>query len=519
MVCNQVRLAELLGGLSLACDVADGFPLEKVLRTVVLAVELGARQDLPGEALRDVYYTTLLRYAGCTAFSHEEAHVYGAGDDIGTRQVMALADPSEPVTLIKDVVTGIGRGASLWARAEAVGRLLGDGRAIRDHAHSQCEVSIRFATLCGVSAAVTGALGQICERFDGKGAPRGLAGEALALPMRISQLADIAEIVHHRAGREAARRVVDKRAGGHFDPQLAARFLRDADALFAAIESPNLWERFLALEPRPHAIAEGQRLDDVVVAFAQFADVKSGFTLGHSTGVAELAARAAEVAGIDAADRALLRRAALLHDLGRVGTSNRIWDKPGRLTASEWEQVRLHTYWTERILSRVEPLRPVAGLAAAAHERLDGAGYHRGLPGPSLSKLARLLEAADVYRALREVRPHRPALSAEAAARTLREEAAGGRIDQRAAHAVLEAAGLAAAATRAAWPKGLTDREVEVLRLVARGRTNKQIGGLLGISPRTAQHHVIHIYQKVGVESRAAAALFATEHALLDDSA
>jgi putative nucleotidyltransferase with HDIG domain len=516
MAKDQVRLAELLGGLSLACDVADGFPLEKVLRTVVLAVELGRRHGLATGSLRDIYYTALLRYAGCTAFSHEEAHRYGAGDDIGTRRVMAMADAADPLGLIRNVATGIGHGATLLARAGAVARLLADGQAARDHAHSQCEVSVRMATLVGVSSGVTSALQHICERFDGKGQPRKVAGEGLALAMRVAHVADVAEIAHHRDGRAAARELVRRRAGGQLDPGLARSFLREADQLFAAIESPTLWQLYLDCEPLPHAVASGGRLDDVARAFAQFADVKSGYTLGHSPAVAELAVRAAEALSVGEEDRALLRQAALLHDLGRVGTPNRIWDKPARLSSSEWEQVRMHTYWTERILCRAAPLQRAAGLAAAAHERLDGGGYHRALPGGSLSRLARVLAAADTYHALRELRPHRPAFSADAAADIVQAEIGAGRLDRQAAHAVLEAAGGGSGrAPPASWPKGLTDREVQVLQLLARGRTNKEIGSLLGISPRTAQHHVIHIYQKIGVESRAAAALFATDEGLL----
>jgi HD-GYP domain-containing protein (c-di-GMP phosphodiesterase class II) len=516
MGATQVRLAELLGGMSLACDVADGFPLEKVLRTVVLAVELGRRHGLADDLLRDVYYTSLLRYAGCTAFAHEEAHLYGAGDDIATRNVMSMADANDPLGVVKSVVLGVGREAALLPRARAVARLLGDGVAVRNHAHSQCEVSIRMATLVGVSAGVTRALADICERYDGKGMPHGRAGDALALAMRVSQVADITEIAHHRTGREGALQVLRRRSGGQLDPAIARTFLAEAPALFEAIEGQSVWDRYLDIEPRPHAAASGQRLDDVAGAFALFADLKSGYTLGHSPAVAELCARAAQAVNLPESERALLRRAALLHDLGRVGAPNRIWDKPGPLSPPEWERVRLHTYWTERILSQSEALRATAGLAAAAHERLTGQGYHRGLPAPALARAARILAAADAYHAMREPRPHRPALGAPAAEKALAAEVAAGTLDRAAVRAVLEAAGARPSSRAGSWPRGLSDREVEVLRLLARGRSNKEIGAALDISPRTAQHHVIHIYRKIEVSSRAAAALFATEQGLLD---
>jgi HD-GYP domain-containing protein (c-di-GMP phosphodiesterase class II) len=511
---GPVHLAELLGGLSLGCDLADGFPPEKVMRTVVLAVELARIRGLEGESLRDVYYTSLLRFLGCTAFAHEEANVYGAGDDINTRSVMALADAARPLDVVGRIVRGIGREGAPLPRMRAVAAMLGDPDVVKKHARAQCEASVRLAGIMGLGAPVCAALQQICERYDGKGEPNGLSADALSLAIRCSHVADVAEIAHHRDGREAAIEIVRTRSGGQFDPQIAAAFLRDAGRLLSTIEGPTVWERFLEAEPRPRALVGAARLDDVALAFAQFADVKSTWTLGHSTGVAELACRAAERLGADAAERTLLRRAALLHDLGRVAVPNSVWDKPGKLSVSEWERARLHAYYTERILWRSPPLQAISQLASAAHERLDGAGYHRAIAGATLTRSARVLAAADSYHAMREPRPHRPALGADEAARALRGDVSAGRLDREAARAVLEASGQPAR-VHAAWPNALSDREVQVLRLLARGRTNKQIGAELSISARTVQHHVMHIYDKIGVSSRAAAALFATDHALL----
>jgi HD-GYP domain-containing protein (c-di-GMP phosphodiesterase class II) len=511
------RLAELLGGLSLACDLADGFPPEKVLRTCVLGVELARRHGLAAEVVRDVFYAGLLRYTGCTAFSHEEAHHYGAGDDIAVRRTMALADVADPVGTARLVIAGVAPSAGLLARGRAVARLLGDGVAIERHARAQCEVSVRLAALVGASAGVCAALTQICERFDGRGAPARAQGEALALAIRVHHVADVVEIAHHRGGREAALAVARRRAGGQLDPGLVATLTAEAAALFAALEgegTASCWDRFLEAEPRPHALAEGGRLDDVARAFALLADLKSGYMVGHSTGVAALVGRAAAALGLGEAEQAALQRAALLHDIGRVSAPNLVWDKPGKLSPPEWERARMHVYWTERILSQAPALRPLVPIAAAGHERLDGGGYHRGLPAAGLGRAARLLAAADAYHAMGEPRAHRPALAPAAAAAILREACAAGRLDREAVAAVLAAAG-AAPARSPAWPRGLSDREVEVLRCLARGQSNKEIAATLGISPRTAQHHVIHIYGKLDVSSRAAAALFAAEHGLL----
>ena len=516
MKAPDARLAELLGALSVACDVAFAFPLEKTMRTCVLAVELGRRHGLPNDTLHDIYYSTLLTYAGCTAFTHEVSRLTG-GDDIAVSNAMIFLDPGDPVDMIGQLVTKLGAGQGLAERARSVARMMLAGKTAGDqHAYSICDVATNLARLLGMSAGVRSALSEICERWDGKGSPRGKQGEALLLPMRFVNVAHIAEIAHHRAGRESAVEVVRKRAGGQFDPSIARTFTREADALFDAIERESLWEYFLEVEPEPHATANAARFDDVALAFARVADLKSVWTLGHSSGVAQLADAAAEALGLSDAEKRLLHRAALLHDLGRVGAPNRIWDKPGKLSASEWEVARMHAYWTERILSQSALLRDAAELASAAHERLDASGYHRAVPSALLSRPARILAAADAYHAMREPRAHRPPLDAKQAAEILVGEVAASRLDREVVTAVLDIVGAQSRPAPAAWPRGLTDREVEVLRLLARGRSNKEIASALEISPRTAQHHVMHIYRKIELNSRAGAALFATEHGLLD---
>ena len=256
-------------------------------------------------------------------------------------------------------------------------------------------------------------------------------------------------------------------------------------------------------------------LDPLIAAFADFGDLKSPWIRGHSRRVASLAEEAARLAGLDDPACEGLRRAGLLHDLGRVAIDNGIWDKPGPLTTSQWEQVRLHPYYTERIIVRCPSLAPLVEPAWSHHERLDGSRYHRALPAQSLSRGDRILAAADVFAALTEARPHRPALAHDAAARTLEVEAAS-RLDADAVACVLAAAGERAAPSRHRWPAELTDREVEVLRLIARGRSTREVADRLFISPKTAGRHIENLYRKIGVSSRAAAAVFAMEHRLLD---
>lgn len=512
-----VRLAELLGGLSLACDLADGFAPEKVLRTTILAMEIGKRHGLSRVDLHDAYYVTIFRYLGCTGFAHEEAHVYGAGDDIAVRRTMALADGAQPFFTISRIARGIGRSGPVAASVRAVARLLGDGVAVGRHARAQCETSIRLAKLAGLGERVQSALKHVCERWDGKGAPARIAEETIDIVTRVYHAADTLDLIATEQGPDAALEEARKRSGGALDPKIAKTVARDGKAILATLATSHPFEDFLDAEPTPHVVADDARIDDVALAFSQMADLKSVFTLGHSSAVAAVAERVAKAAGASDDEIRIVRRAGLLHDLGRVAVANNVWDKTGKLSVAEWERVRLHAYYTERVLWQAPALRPVAAIASAAHERLDGRGYHRALPASLATLGGRVLAVADVHVALRELRPHRPAMSVAEAKKTLLEEASAGRLDASLVRTLLDVE-TGEAPRRGAWPKGLSDREVEVLRLLARGKTNKEIAVALGLSPKTVQHHVAHVYDKVGVESRAAAAMFATEAGLLTNA-
>jgi HD-GYP domain-containing protein (c-di-GMP phosphodiesterase class II) len=502
-----VRLAEVLAALSLATDAGNGFPLEKSLRNAVIAVRLGERIGLAPRELSDAYYVTLLRSIGCTAYSSETAALLG-GDDVAFHALYEQLDPGRPAAFVRDVVTGMGAWASPAIRARTVARFLTVGpRKGRIATASACEVGVSLARRLGLSPGVVTGLDQVYERWDGRGLPTGLAGEAIALPARVAHLADIAGIAHLLGGEEAAAAEVSRRRGGHFDPDLADAFVPAADELLEGLEAEDAVELALAAEPPPRAAFPRAELERFTAAFGDFADLKSPWTVGHS-------GRVAALAGAAAADghREELVLAAHLHDLGRTAVPNGIWDKPQRLGAAEWERVRLHPYYTERILAQTGAFAALAPLAGAHHERLDGTGYHRGLSRGALSRPMRVLAAADGYVAMTAERPYRPALAPPAAARELRADAAAGRLCGDAVEAVLAVAGHAPA--RRAYPCDLTEREVEVLRLLARGLTNKEIAARLVVSPRTVQHHVAHIYPKIGRRTRAGAAMFAMEHGL-----
>ncbi|HEX2689947.1 MAG TPA: HD domain-containing phosphohydrolase [Kofleriaceae bacterium] len=500
-----MRLGELLGALSLATDLAAGLPLETSLRTCVLATRLArlvGTTDL--DQLAEVRSATLLRHLGCTAFAHEAARL--GGDDHDLLTTYAGVDRTRPGQVIGRTITHLAREAPLGRRLAAVARVMANPGAGAALVAAQCNQAVALAQDLQLPAGVTAALGQIYERHDGRGGPNQLDGEALRPSAQILHLVELVEVHHRSYGRDAAITEVRRRRGKHLAPALADAFLAEHKALWPVLEAASVWDAYLEDEPSGAGTLD---LDRVASAFGRFADLKSPYMLGHSTAVAEIVEAACD-------DREMMprvRTAALLHDLGTVSVPNGIWDKPGPLNAMEWERVRLHGYYTQRILTQTPLLADLAVIAGAHHERLDASGYPRGATAPMLDHAACLIAAADAYQAMRQVRAHRPALSQAAAAEVLATEAREGRLSRRAVDAVLGAAGLPK--PERSLPAGLTPREVEVLVHLARGSTNKEIATALGIAVRTANHHVENIYGKLDVTTRAAAAVFAVRHDLV----
>lgn len=510
----QLQLTEVLAALSLATDLANGHAMERALRATLLATGLARAHGLAPAVVADVYLAGLIRFIGCTAHAHEEARAFG-GDDIEFRRAFAAVDPRAPGELLAYTFGALARDAGPVRRAGAVARMLTrPERLLTALARSQCEVGQRLATRLRMPAGVVLALGQLHARWDGGGAPAGLGGADISPVARVLHLAGVAELVHRQSGRAAACALVQARSGGQLEPELARSFIAASAALCAALERPSVWDEALAAAPVGLA-APPVDLDEVARAFADFVDLGSAYTPGHSSAVADLAERAGGLAGLSPAVCVDLRRAGLLHDIGHASVPAGVWEQPAALSSADWDRVRLHPYYTERVLSRSPVLAPLAALASAHHERGDGSGYFRQLPAAALGLPAQILAAADCYQAMTELRPHRAAHSAGAAAKLLADEAAAGRLAVAAVEVVLQAAGHRQRRIRRAWPASLSEREVEVLRALARGHTNKQIGQALGISARTVQHHVLHIYGKIGASSRAGAALFAVEHELV----
>lgn len=516
---SDLRLADLLAALSRVTDLGMGQPPDTAVRTCVLATRLARLAGLDARATRSVYYTALLQHLGCTAYAHETAVIFG-GDDIALRADGALVDTSNPRESLSFLLFGIARNKPIGVRLRSIVSAIRHGSSFDGAlARANCEVALRTADRIGLPGEVQEGLDHIYERWDGKGHPSGLRDHQVALPARITHVATQAAVMHQLGGTDGAMALVRRRSGAWLDPDIAGIFLQHGPALLAAIEDGDSATTVLDIEPEPWLTVPGHHLDAVLRAIGDMVDVKSPFMHGHSAGVSRLAESAANHLRLPGLEVVAIRRAGLLHDLGHAGIPNGIWDKPGPLTSGEWEQVRLHPYYAERIVLRSPSLASLAPLVGMHHERQDGSGYHHHASGQVIPMGARIIAAADVYQAMLEPRPHRAAHAPEAAARQLRDDAMAGRLDSEVVNAVLAIAGHDIQPVPRTLPAGLTGREVEVLRLAARGLSTRQIGELLSISSKTADHHIQHIYAKIGVSTRAGAAIYTMEHDLLRDPA
>ena len=509
---DAVSLLELLGAVSLATDLGTGEPRFHGVRTSVLAVALGRELGLGTLELHAVQQVALLRFLGCTADSAETARMVG-GDDVGFRSAMAPAFMGGKAETGRRFVASVGSGRPPLRRAALIAGALADPGGARRSLSAHCEVAATLADRLEVAAGVRKALAHGYERWDGEGFPDGLAGEAVPLPVRVAVVARDADL-WWRAGAGEMARVLRDRRGHAYDPAVVDACLVVGGDVRSELDGGAVWEAMLAAVPG-EAAAPVVDLDRALTAVADFADLKSPWTRGHSRRVAELAVAAAAGLGVPTEERDELRFAALVHDLGRVGVPNGVWDRTGPLGMVEREQVRRHPYLTEATLACCPRLAGLGRLGGAHHERLDGSGYHRGSRESGAAE--QILASADMVAALAADRPHRPALTAGDIADAIATEVRAGRLDRAAASAVLAAAGQPTVrASRTGWPGGLSDREVEVLRLIARGRTNREVAARLNLSGKTVGRHVENIYAKLDLHSRAAAAVFGMEHGLLD---
>jgi len=502
------RLLGLLGGLSVATDLGTGSATDESLKRCLVATRLGRSLGCTEDEIRAIVYTALLQHLGCTAFSHEGARIWG--DDIATTRLAFLTDFEEPRDLLRTWVPGVAA-ATGRSRARVLATTLVSGRKIEAVGPvATCEVAQDAARRLGLPQSVRDALYNVMTMWNGKGYPA-TSGEEIPLASRIMHVASTAVMFQLNADAGTALEQLRRRSGSQLEPALVAAF---APAMLDGLDDLDAYDAVLDAEPDPVQLVDEQQLEAVARTFGDLVDLKSPWLTGHSSAVAELAGEAARVLHLEGVST--LRIAGHLHDVGRVAVSSGVWDKPGALSTSERDQVELHPYYTERILTRVPMLESVARLAGQHHERSDGSGYHRGLPAGAVTMPARVLAAADRYRCLVENRPYRTGCSEPDAAAQLNAEVRAGKLDGDAVAAVLAAAGHRRGVRRPR-PAGLTDRQVEVLRMVAAGLSNPEIAKRLGISRRTAERHVQDTYLKIGVRTRARAALFAMEHGLVEE--
>ena len=509
-----VRLAELVAALSLGIDLGFGQPMEHVLRQCLIAMRIADRHGVDEDGQACAYWTALLVGVGCHTDAHEQAKWFG--DDLALKADKYQYDYRSVRAAISGV-RRIGSGNTPLHRFRVgLEFVLSGHREVDDMIAQHAAMARALGERLGLQQEVLHALGASYEQWDGRGWPGALRGEAVPLASRITQLSEYVEVANRNGGLPAVHDLARARGGKQFDPALTELLLDDGESLLAGLDEVRSWDEVVSAQPALGHVLDDDELDLALTAIADFVDLKSPYTLGHSGALADLVADAAAVLGLPVATARTVKRAALVSGFGRLGVSNAIWDKPGPLGAGEWERVRLHPYITERMLQQSPSLSPLGAVAVQVRERLDGSGYPRALTGAGLGVTARLLAAADAYQAMCEPRPHRPALDPAAAARELQGEARAGRLDSTTVDAVLTAAGHRVPRRREG-PAGLTPREVQVLQLVARGLSNKEIARTLGISPKTAGNHLEHIYAKIGAVNRAGASLFAVQHGLLPE--
>jgi HD-GYP domain-containing protein (c-di-GMP phosphodiesterase class II) len=513
-----LRLGELVATLALAQDNSFGQPLESQLRSCLLATWMCEAGGVGREIRDTAYWVSLLRYIGCTGHAHEVATVFG--DEIAIRGQTLIHDAANPAEVMRDVIAFATRWRPPGEREQLIQMIQQTAMAWAEHNFaSGCEVADMLVGRLDFGPAVRDALRYTFERWNGHGFPAHVGGETIPLPMRVVHLSHdmeaIARIFSPGKALEAARERRDRT----YDPAVVDLFLAHGADWLERLAKVEPWDAVLDLEPEPRRMIAGEALDEALAVAADFIDLKSPYMSGHSRRCAQMAGDAAQVLGFSADEVSGLRRAALLHDFGTTGVSNAILDKPGTLTRAEFDRVELHPMLTEQMLRRSPALAALNPYAAAHHEKSDGSGYHKRVRADAVDPGACVLSAVEIYVGMTTDRADRDARTAEEAAAELRQLASRGVTDPRATRAVLVAAGhgepRARTVTRAKLPGGLSRREVEVLRLAARGLTTQQIAERLSISPKTTDHHIQHIYTKIGVSTRAAAALWATQHAVV----
>lgn len=414
---SRVSLAEILSALSYALDITEGQPAGHCVRSCWIGIHIGRAIGLRDDMLWALYYTLLLKDLGCSSNAARICELY-LTDDRSFKHDFKLVDGGL-ASALDFVFRHTGLNAGMSGRLRAVANIMRNGSQIADELiATRCHRGADIARQLRFPESVAHGIHGLDEHWDGSGRPDRLQGETIPLAARIALLAQVVDVFHTSAGRDAAVAEVRRRAGGWFDPALASTFeaiARD-DAFWEGLSAPDINTRILAFEPAHGQVdVDDDYLDEIAAAFGKVVDAKSPFTSGHSARVAQYADALGAPLGIAPARRRWLWRGALLHDIGKLGVSNAILDKPGKLDDDEWVAMRRHATHSHEILSRISVFGDMASIAAAHHERIDGGGYPLGLRDDQISRETRIITIADFFDALTADRPYRGAMPVEKA--------------------------------------------------------------------------------------------------------
>jgi HD-GYP domain-containing protein (c-di-GMP phosphodiesterase class II) len=427
---NGLKLSELIAALSHALDITEGQPAGHCVRCCWIGMHIGREIGLPDDQLWELYYTLLLKDLGCSSNAARICELY-LTDDLSFKRGFKTVGDSLPQVLAF-VLKHTGLKAGLAERFRSVLTIMRDGSEIaHELIATRCQRGAEIARLLRFSDGVAAGIYSLDEHYNGKGKPEALVGDAIPVYARIALLAQVIDVFHTASGQQAALAEVRLRAGGWFDPQLVQAFEQVAHmpGFWSALTSADIDTSILALEPPAHEVPlDEDYLDDIAAAFGQVVDSKSPYTSGHSARVALYTDMIGEALGLSFERRRWLKRGALLHDVGKLGVSNSVLDKAGKLDRAEWDAVRLHAEFTEAILSRISAFTELARIAGAHHERLDGGGYPRGLMAEDISLETRIITTADIFDAITAERPYRGAIPIPEAL-TMMEQTIGTAID------------------------------------------------------------------------------------------
>lgn len=406
----HLALSEIIGALSYALDLTEGQPPGHCIRCCWIGIHIGKACGLDDSALWDLYYTLLLKDAGCSSNAARLCELYGQ-DDRRTKHDFKWVDNDNLGQMVRFVLQHTGVKGQLADRFKRIVNLARHGEAIATELiQTRCERGADIARRLGFGESVALGIYSLDEHWNGRGKPAGKAGDSIPLFARIALMAQVMDVFHHIGGPQAALAEIRDRRGNWFDPHLVkiACEVGADDTFWSALKSDDIESQVHALEPETrHVRVDDNLLDEIAEAFGQVVDAKSPYTAGHSGRVALYTDVIASRMGLSVDRRRWLKRAALLHDIGKLGVSNSILDKPDGLTEDEWQEVRLHPAYTDEILSRISQFQELAAVASAHHERLDGKGYPHGLSGRDISLETRIITVSDIFDALTADRPYR----------------------------------------------------------------------------------------------------------------